>query len=41
MQAGDEVIVFEPMFDSYLMNSVHVGAKFVPVSLKIEVSEGH
>ena len=39
VQAGDEVIVFEPMFDSYILNSVLTGATLVPVPLMIEVSE--
>ena len=38
VQAGDEVIVFDPMFDAYRLDCVLAGAKFVPVALKLEVS---
>lgn len=36
VQAGDEVIVFDPMFDAYRLDCVLAGAKFVPVALKLE-----
>ena len=38
VQAGDEVIVFDPMFDAYLTDSKITGAKCVSVPLRLEVS---
>jgi kynurenine aminotransferase len=38
IEAGDEIITFDPMFDAYHLNSKLEGAKCVPVPLKLEVS---
>lgn len=37
LDEGDEVIVFEPMFDAYQMDSVLSNSRVVTVQLKIEV----
>ena len=39
VQAGDEVIVFDPLFDAYIADSIITGAKYVSVPLMLEVSK--